>query len=56
MISSTAINIGIYGFGAAAHILIQVANFTREGDNDAQKFARQLGAVWAGNSQVPYPN
>ena len=50
--------IGLYGFGAAAHILIQVARhrgqkvyaFTREGDTDAQDFARQLGACWAGDS------
>jgi propanol-preferring alcohol dehydrogenase len=50
--------IGFYGFGAAAHILIQVARyhhqqvyaFTRSGDNDAQMFARELGAVWAGSS------
>lgn len=50
--------IGIYGFGAAAHILIQVARsmgqeiyaFTREGDLKAQEFARQLGAAWAGSS------
>lgn len=50
--------IGLYGFGAAAHILIQVARhrgqavyaFTREGDTEAQDFARQLGARWAGDS------
>lgn len=50
--------IGLYGFGAAAHILIQVARyrdqavyaFTREGDTEAQDFARQLGAHWAGDS------
>jgi alcohol dehydrogenase, propanol-preferring len=50
--------IGFYGFGAAAHILIQVANyqkrqvyaFTRNGDTEGQKFALELGAVWAGNS------
>ncbi len=50
--------IGLYGFGAAAHILVQVARhrgqdvyaFTREGDASAQAFARQLGAVWAGSS------
>tara|TARA_R110001599_G_scaffold353231_1_gene590985 strand:+ start:63799 stop:64812 length:1014 start_codon:yes stop_codon:yes gene_type:complete len=49
---------GFYGFGAAAHILAQVAAyrgqkvfaFTREGDHSAQKFARSLGAVWAGSS------
>jgi alcohol dehydrogenase, propanol-preferring len=51
--------IGFYGFGAAAHILIQVASyegrqvyaFTRTGDDRGQQFARQLGAVWAGSSQ-----
>ena len=50
--------IGFYGFGAAAHILIQVANyqnkqvyaFTRSGDTTGQQFARSLGAVWAGGS------
>ncbi|MBE9045978.1 zinc-dependent alcohol dehydrogenase family protein [Pleurocapsales cyanobacterium LEGE 10410] len=54
--------IGFYGFGAAAHILIQVANyqnkqvyaFTRSGDVPGQEFARSLGAVWAGDSdQLP---
>ena len=54
--------LGLYGFGAAAHILIQVARhdgrevyaFTREGDTQAQAFARELGAVWAGeSSQMP---
>jgi propanol-preferring alcohol dehydrogenase len=63
MINSNAINIGIYGFGAAAHILIQVAifqgkkifAFTRDGDKEAQQFARDLGAVWAGNSTAPSP-
>jgi propanol-preferring alcohol dehydrogenase len=58
----TAQNIGLYGFGAAAHILIQLARhrgqsvyaFTREGDSEAQDFARQLGAAWTGNSgQLP---
>ena len=50
--------IGIYGFGAAAHIMAQVARhqgqsvyaFTRRGDTIAQDFAIELGAVWAGNS------
>ncbi len=50
--------IGLYGFGAAAHILIQVARyhnqeiyaFTREGDDEAQAFALKLGAAWAGDS------
>lgn len=54
--------IGIYGFGAAAHIVAQVARhegrslfvFTRPGDGAAQQFARELGAVWAGDStQAP---
>ena len=50
--------IALYGFGAAAHILIQVARyrgqrvvaFTRPGDTEAQKLALELGADWAGNS------
>ena len=50
--------LGIYGFGAAAHIISQVAKyqnreiyaFSRPGDEAAQKFARRLGAVWAGGS------
>jgi len=50
--------LGIYGFGAAAHIVAQVAvnqgrevyAFTREGDTAAQAFAKKLGAVWAGAS------
>lgn len=50
--------LGVYGFGAAAHIMIQVAlwegrevyAFTRQGDAEAQEFARELGAVWAGAS------
>jgi propanol-preferring alcohol dehydrogenase len=50
--------LGIYGFGAAAHIVAQVARyegrevfaFTRPGDTTAQSFARSLGAVWAGDS------
>ncbi|MFA5110128.1 MAG: zinc-dependent alcohol dehydrogenase family protein [Desulfobaccales bacterium] len=54
--------LGIYGFGAAAHITIQVAvyqgkkvyAFTRAGDTETQEFARRLGAVWAGDSdQLP---
>ena len=52
-------HLGLYGFGAAAHIIIQVAvyqgrkvyAFTRAGDKDAQSFARALGAVWAGHSE-----
>jgi len=55
--------LGIYGFGAAAHILIQVARyqkievyaFTRDGDVTAQAFAIRMGAVWAGNSSATPP-
>ena len=55
--------IGIYGFGAAAHIAVQVARhegrricgFTRPGDTEAQKFARAMGAEWAGGSDEPPP-
>lgn len=55
--------LGFYGFGAAAHILIQVARyqgrqiyaFTRAGDSESQNFARQLGAVWAGDSHQKSP-
>lgn len=50
--------LGIFGFGAAAHIVTQVANyegrrvyaFTRAGDTGAQEFAREMGAVWAGDA------
>ncbi len=55
--------VGIYGFGSAAHIVTQVAArqsreiyaFTRPGDTATQKFARELGAVWAGGSDAPPP-
>ena len=55
--------LGLYGFGAAAHIIAQVARwqgravyaFTSPGDTDAQAFARELGAVWAGGSDQPPP-
>ncbi len=55
--------LGIYGFGAAAHIVVQVARheerevfaFTRPGDTAAQEFARRLGAAWAGDSGQPPP-
>lgn len=55
--------LGFYGFGAAAHILIQVAAaqgrevfaFTRPDDAAAQQFARKLGAVWAGDSDQAAP-
>jgi alcohol dehydrogenase, propanol-preferring len=56
-------SIGLYGFGAAAHILIQLARyrgqdiyaFTRAGDVEAQGFARELGALWAGDSNQQAP-
>ena len=56
--------IGIYGFGAAAHIVAQVARhqgrevfaFTRPGDIAAQDFARGLGAAWAGGRTRPRPS
>jgi propanol-preferring alcohol dehydrogenase len=55
--------LGLYGFGAAAHIVIQVARhqgrrvfaFTRGDDTAAQRFARELGAEWAGDSLGPSP-
>ena len=58
-----ALTIGLYGFGAAAHIVAQVAKhegrrvfaFTRPGDADGQAFARSLGAEWAGDSMAAPP-
>jgi propanol-preferring alcohol dehydrogenase len=55
--------LGIYGFGAAAHIVCQIAKhqgrkvfaFTRPGDDKAQKFALSLGAFWAGDSKTQPP-
>jgi alcohol dehydrogenase, propanol-preferring len=55
--------LGVYAFGAAAHILVQIAKwqgrrvfaFTRRGDRAAQDFARSLGAEWAGASEDPPP-
>lgn len=55
--------VGIYGFGAAAHLVAQLAReqgreiyaFTRSGDEAGQAFARSLGAVWAGSSEEPAP-
>jgi propanol-preferring alcohol dehydrogenase len=55
--------LGLYGFGDAAHIIIQVAlhqgrkvfAFTRDGDEERQGFARELGAAWAGGSSEPPP-
>jgi alcohol dehydrogenase, propanol-preferring len=55
--------LGVYGFGAAAHIVAQVARgqgrrvfaFTRPGDEEAARFARELGAAWAGPSDALPP-
>ncbi len=55
--------VGLYGFGASAHIICQVAvhqgrrvfAFTRAGDEETQRFARELGAEWAGSSDGPAP-
>lgn len=63
MIESDAEKIGIYGFGAAAHILIQIAlfegkkvfAFTKPDDQDAQQLALQLGAHWVGDSLQASP-
>lgn len=62
-IAGPAETIGIYGFGAAAHILTQLAvkqgrevyAFTKYGDDKAQKFALALGATWAGSSDEVMP-
>ena len=61
--TGSARRLGIYGFGAAAHIVTQVARwqgrevfaFTRPGDLSGQAFARQLGAVWAGGAGEALP-
>jgi propanol-preferring alcohol dehydrogenase len=58
VMAGNAERLGIYGFGAAGHIVVQIARwqgrsvyaFTRSGDVAAQDFARRLGAVWAGAS------
>jgi propanol-preferring alcohol dehydrogenase len=63
VMAGDARRLGIYGFGAAAHIIAQVARhhgravyaFTRSGDREAQDFARSLGAVWAGGSDQTPP-
>ena len=63
MIAGDGKKLGLYGFGAAAHILAQVARwqgrsvfaFTRPGDVAAQNFARSLGATWAGGSDEMPP-
>jgi propanol-preferring alcohol dehydrogenase len=62
-LAGDATRLGIYGFGAAAHIVTQVAvhqgrevyAFTRTGDTRSQEFAIELGATWAGDSDTPPP-
>jgi propanol-preferring alcohol dehydrogenase len=62
-LAGDAAKLGFYGFGAAAHLAIQVARhrgqrvfaFTRRGDTDAQHLARELGAEWAGPSDGAPP-
>ncbi|KVD83662.1 alcohol dehydrogenase [Burkholderia stagnalis] len=63
MLAGDARRLGLYGFGAAAHIVAQVARhqgrrvyaFTRPGDTVAQQLALRLGACWAGGSDEPAP-
>jgi propanol-preferring alcohol dehydrogenase len=63
MKTGNAKRIGLYGFGAAAHIITQVARyqareifaFTRPGDTEGQQFAKSLGASWAGGSETLPP-
>jgi len=63
VMAGDAKRLGIYGFGAAAHIVVQVARhqgrrlfaFSRPGDTEAQRFARELGAEWAGDSTAKPP-
>jgi propanol-preferring alcohol dehydrogenase len=62
-LAGDADRLGLYGFGASAHIVTQVAlhegrrvfAFTRAGDDRAQAFARELGAEWAGSSEEAPP-
>ncbi len=62
-IAGPATALGLYGFGAAAHLLAQIVRaqgrrvfaFTRPGDVDGQAFARSLGATWAGDAGQPPP-
>ena len=63
VLTGDAERLGLYGFGAAAHIVTQVARhegrrvfaFTRPGDEPGQQFARALGAAWVGGSDSPAP-
>jgi propanol-preferring alcohol dehydrogenase len=62
-LAGDAVRLGLYGFGASAHIVAQLARgrgqrvfaFTRAGDDAAQSLARELGAEWAGASGGPAP-
>jgi alcohol dehydrogenase, propanol-preferring len=62
-LAADAERLGLYGFGASAHIVAQVARhqgrrvfaFTRSGDAEGQAFARELGAEWAGSSEERAP-
>jgi propanol-preferring alcohol dehydrogenase len=64
VMAGDGVALGMYGFGAAAHILVQIAShqgrsvfaFTRQGDTEGQAFARTLGAVWAGDSTTVPPD
>jgi propanol-preferring alcohol dehydrogenase len=64
VLAGEAKNIGLYGFGAAAHIIAQVAKwqgrsvfaFVRPGDEKTKRFALRLGAVWAGGSDESPPD
>src|SRR3954453_17296365 len=63
VMTGDAEGLGLYGFGGAAHIVTQVARhqgrqvfaFTRDGDTEAQRFAQEMGAMWAGDSMAPGP-
>lgn len=63
LLAGEAERLGLYGFGAAAHIVAQVARhqgrrvfaFVRPGDEEAKRFARELDAAWAGDSTEPPP-
>jgi alcohol dehydrogenase, propanol-preferring len=63
-LAGDARRLGLYGFGASAHIVLQVARFegrqvfafTRPDDREAQRLARDLGADWAGDSESPAPD
>jgi len=62
-LAGTAEHLGLYGFGASAHLVCQVARhqgrrlaaFTRSGDREGQEFARELGAEWAGGTDERPP-